>query len=191
MEALAVLEREKVDAIISDILMPRMDGYRFCYEVRASERFRHLPFIFYTSSYTSQGDEKLALEMGADKFLTKPAPAGEIIQALHEATTKNGVRFTPAEPARELNLMKEYNQQLVAKLEQKNAELTARNEELIVPSKTWCSRARRWQRPPTRCSSPMPRESFSGSTRPFPTLTGYTVEEVVGQNAAHLQVRPA
>jgi len=130
-EALAALDLEQVDAIISDILMPRMDGYRFCYEVRASERFRHLPFIFYTSSYTSSSDEKLAHEMGADKFLTKPAPVAEIIQALDEATTQQRTPFTPTEPSRELNLMKEYNQQLVAKLEEKNTELTSRNEELL------------------------------------------------------------
>ena len=37
-EALEKLEHERADAIISDILMPRMDGYRFCQEVRKSER---------------------------------------------------------------------------------------------------------------------------------------------------------
>src|ERR1043166_1852769 len=52
-EALALLERETVDAIISDILMPRMDGYRFCYEVRRSQRTKAIPFIFYTNAYTS------------------------------------------------------------------------------------------------------------------------------------------
>jgi signal transduction histidine kinase len=130
-EALSVLKHEKVDTIISDILMPRMDGYRFCYEVRASECLCHLPFIFYTSSYTSPSDEKLALEMGADKFLTKPAPTSEIIQALREVSTGQRRPFTPIEPSRELNLMKEYNQQLVTKLEQKNSELTVRNEELL------------------------------------------------------------
>ena len=130
-EALAILEHKKVDTIISDILMPRMDGYRFCYEVRASQCFRHLPFIFYTSTYTSPRDENLALEVGANKFLTKPAPASKIIQALSEASTEERCQFTPIEPASELNLMKEYNQQLVIKLEQKNTELTARNEELL------------------------------------------------------------
>ena len=44
-QALAVLEREDVDAIISDILMPRMDGYRLCQAVRKSERWREMPFI--------------------------------------------------------------------------------------------------------------------------------------------------
>lgn len=129
-EALTLLEHNKVDTIISDILMPRMDGYRFCYEVRASERFRHLPFIFYTASYTSPSDQMLGLKIGADKFLTKPAPASNIIQALSEASTIKRGPFTPIEPARELNLIKEYNQQLVTKLEQKITELTDGNEKL-------------------------------------------------------------
>src|SRR5436190_15295857 len=60
LEALAVLERQPIDAIISDILMPNMDGYRFCYEVRTSSRFCSLPFIVYTSSYTTPRDEKLS-----------------------------------------------------------------------------------------------------------------------------------
>jgi PAS domain S-box-containing protein len=129
-EAMEILEKEPVDAVISDILMPRMDGYRFCHELRAIERFRNLPFIFHTSSYTSPSDEKLALDMGADRFLTKPAPASEVIKALGEATSIHRRAFVPVRPDRELVLMKEYNQQLVSKLEQKNDELTIRNDEL-------------------------------------------------------------
>jgi PAS domain S-box-containing protein len=129
-EALETLDRQPADAVISDILMPRMDGYRLCYEIRSQERFRHLPFMFYTSSYTSTGDEKLALEMGADRFLVKPAPAPEILRVLTETTSVTRRQPLPAEPSRDLSLMKEYNQQLVAKLEEKNTELTTRNAEL-------------------------------------------------------------
>lgn len=129
-EALEVLEKCEVNAIISDILMPRMDGYRLCYEIRSNERLRQTPFVFYTSGYTSDGDEKLALEMGADRYLVKPAPAAEILRVLEEAMTSQKGHLPPTEPSRDLNLMKEYNQQLVAKLEQKNMELTARNNEL-------------------------------------------------------------
>jgi CheY-like chemotaxis protein len=54
-EALQVLARESVDAVLSDILMPRMDGYRLCHEIRTSERLRDLPIVIYTSTYTSSG----------------------------------------------------------------------------------------------------------------------------------------
>ncbi len=77
-EALRLLEQEPVDAIISDILMPNMDGYMLCMEARGRPRFNALPFIFYTSSFTSFNDESLAMELGADKFIRKPA-SGEVL----------------------------------------------------------------------------------------------------------------
>src|ERR1035441_850383 len=85
-QALAVLEREEVDAIISDILMPRMDGYRLCQEVRKSKRWQAMPFIFHTASYTSPGDEQLGLDVGGDKYLRKPASPKAILAAVHELT---------------------------------------------------------------------------------------------------------
>src|SRR5665811_763335 len=83
-DALALLERQRVDAVISDILMPRMDGYRLCHEIRKHARLRDLPIIIYTVTYTSPGDETLALDMGADKYLKKPASAETLVAALHE-----------------------------------------------------------------------------------------------------------
>ncbi|PYK58686.1 MAG: hypothetical protein DME43_10745 [Verrucomicrobia bacterium] len=90
-EGLEELKRQKVDAAISDLLMPNMDGYRFCYEVRKSKEHRDLPIIIYTSTYTSPSDEKLSLKLGANKYLRKPAPVVQILDALHNATTKNHV----------------------------------------------------------------------------------------------------
>src|SRR5690348_14761279 len=78
-EALDLLARTPIDAIISDVLMPRMDGYRLCYEVRAHHRYSNLPFIVYSNTYTSPGDEMAGLNFGADKFLRRPAHAKEII----------------------------------------------------------------------------------------------------------------
>src|SRR5450759_3499119 len=71
-DALALLEHQRVDAVISDILMPRMDGYRLCHERLTHARLHDLPVILYTSPYAAPGDEKLALDVGANKFLMKP-----------------------------------------------------------------------------------------------------------------------
>ncbi|MEY2538517.1 MAG: hypothetical protein QOG67_2257 [Verrucomicrobiota bacterium] len=129
-EALAVLERETTDAVISDILMPRMDGYRLCQEVRKSKRFGQLPFIFYSSTYTSQADQKFSGEIGADCFIKMPASPEVLIEALRGATTNPHRQPKRVDLPAELSLMKEYNQLLVAKLEERNVELADRNEEL-------------------------------------------------------------
>jgi len=88
-EALAAMNREHMDVVLSDILMPRMDGYRLCHEVRSSERLRETPFIFYTATYLSSEDEKLALDLGADKYIRKPAPVETLVAAVHEVITRN------------------------------------------------------------------------------------------------------
>ena len=73
--ALGVLGREGVDAVISDILLPRMDGYQLCKEMRANPKFCDVPFIAYSAVYASPGEEKRMAEMGADRILQKPTSA--------------------------------------------------------------------------------------------------------------------
>jgi CheY-like chemotaxis protein len=144
-DALQTLTYQKVDAIISDIFMPNMDGFRFCQEIRRNETLRALPFIVYTSTYTSAEDMKLAESIGADKYLIKPAPTEAVITALQEVMNKKAGHSTttgavltalqevidqraaqpasPASTAEETYVLKQYSQVLVNKLEEKNAEL--------------------------------------------------------------------
>jgi signal transduction histidine kinase/CheY-like chemotaxis protein len=129
--ALAVLERQKIDAVISDILMPVMDGYRLCYEMRKKNPFKQLPFIAYSSTYTSQSDEQTALEFGADKFIRKPASPDVILQAVREAikTARQRHAKEPLLPD-ELQVMRNYSEVLVRKLEERNLELNEANQEI-------------------------------------------------------------
>ena len=130
-EALQILARETVDAVISDILMPNMDGFRLCHEIRKSERLHALPFIICTSTYTSPGDMKLAQTVGADTYLMKPGPTEAVLDALREALEKKAARpMLPALAAEETYVLKQYSQTLVHKLEEKNAELAQANEAL-------------------------------------------------------------
>jgi PAS domain S-box-containing protein len=131
--ALEVLNRHQVDAVISDILMPRMDGFRLCQEIRHHPKLNTLPFIVFTSTYKSPGDKKLADLAGADKYVIKPASANVIMEALAEVTTKAKRRSTPPSGAEsESVLMQEYNAALVRKLEDKNDELEQANAELAA-----------------------------------------------------------
>ncbi|MBL9166227.1 MAG: response regulator [Verrucomicrobiales bacterium] len=131
-EALHVLENQPVDAVVSDILMPRMDGYRLCHEIRKSPKLKRLPFIVYTSSHTSSADERLAREVGADEFISKPSSMQAILHSLNVITTT----VRPSEPVAaglgaDLLVMKEYSELLVDKLEQGNLELERSRDQLL------------------------------------------------------------
>jgi signal transduction histidine kinase len=130
-EALQILARETVDAVISDILMPNMDGFRLCHEIRKSERLHALPFIIYTSTYTSPDDMTLAQTVGADKYLTKPAPTADVLNAVREVMDKKAARPVPSAPTvEETYVLQQYSQALVHKLEEKNTELAQANQAL-------------------------------------------------------------
>jgi len=71
-EALEIINNEKPDIIVSDILMPEMDGFRLCRELKTNEGTKDIPIIFYTATYTEYEDEKLAMLEGAAGFIRKP-----------------------------------------------------------------------------------------------------------------------
>jgi two-component system cell cycle sensor histidine kinase/response regulator CckA len=128
-EALTLLEHQPVDAVISDILMPRMDGYGLCREIRKNARFRNLPTIIYSSTFTSPDDVKLALDVGADKYLSKPASLEIIVAALDEVIAKPHLVPDP-EALPQPEGLKEYSQRLVDKLADKKNRLEAANRQL-------------------------------------------------------------
>src|ERR1700738_1877255 len=127
-EALGLFESHPVDAIISDLLMPNLDGYRLCREIRQDKRWRKIPFICYTAIYGSLNDEKLAFDLGADAYLRKPASNATILGTLR--ASMEGIRTGPNRPKAshtELDVLNEYSQPLVTKLEDKNFELTEKS----------------------------------------------------------------
>jgi two-component system, sensor histidine kinase and response regulator len=125
-EALDLLRRETIDVVISDILMPNLDGFRLCYEIRRTPALAHLPFVVYTSTYNSPADRQLSLTVGADDFITKPASAPVLLEAIVKAVERSKAASPPALAAHDENyVLKRYSAALVQKLEHKNAELEA------------------------------------------------------------------
>ncbi|MCK4369159.1 MAG: PAS domain S-box protein [Dehalococcoidales bacterium] len=125
-EALEQALRETPDILVTDILMPRMDGYQLCYEWRQNDRLRDIPFVFYTATYTSDEDEEFALSLGANTFIRKPAEPDAFVQILSQVfeRTKAGLLPPPEVVLPEPSLyLTEYNRRLVTKLNEKVAQL--------------------------------------------------------------------
>jgi two-component system, cell cycle sensor histidine kinase and response regulator CckA len=133
-EALKLLTSEKFDAMISDILMPNMDGYRLCFEVRKTPEIKDLPIILYSSTYLSPSDRDLALRFGASAFLEKPAAPEKLEEVLREVA-KLPVPPTSAVPGDDLGALKQYSERLITKIEEKNLELMRRSEDLEASEK--------------------------------------------------------
>jgi diguanylate cyclase (GGDEF)-like protein len=125
-EALAILERERerVDGIVSDVLMPQMDGYNLCLNLRRSDNFSTLPFILYSGTHNSSEDRALGEAAGADAYIEKPAPIQTILGKLRAAAGKHRPSVAPvAIPELDSPVLKSYSAALVRKLEEKSAEL--------------------------------------------------------------------
>lgn len=123
-QALVILNEKKIDLVVTDILMPNIDGYILCYTIRTSEKLKNIPVIIYSATYTSSSDEEMAMEIGADKFLRKPAPMNDLIAAA--SSLLSGQRkYQPKIPAKpkSLEATRLYNEGLVNKLERRNFEL--------------------------------------------------------------------
>jgi hypothetical protein len=72
-QALELARQTPPHLVVSDILMPVMDGYTLCREWMADPDLCHIPFIFYTATYTDPRDRQLGYELGAEAYLTKPS----------------------------------------------------------------------------------------------------------------------
>ena len=83
-EALAKARNDKPDIVISDILMPVMDGFTFCRAWKSDDTLSHIPFIFFTASYGDRRDEELANKLGAARFLRKPLNPDDILKNIRE-----------------------------------------------------------------------------------------------------------
>ncbi len=107
--------------VISDILMPRMDGFALAHRLRREAATAHVPIIFLSATYVSAEDERFALTLGAMRFLAKPVDTEELFKAVAEALTSpatDGVLLSERE------FYTGYRQRLEFKLRQKSEQVT-------------------------------------------------------------------
>lgn len=70
-EALDKARKIKPDLIITDLMLPKMDGYKVCRMLKFDEKYKHIPIVMFTAR-AQRSDEKLGYEVGADAYIVKP-----------------------------------------------------------------------------------------------------------------------
>jgi len=121
-EALGKLRADGFDIIVSDILMPGMDGFQLCRECKEDEELKDIPFVFYTATYTDGKNEAFALSLGGDRFVRKPMEPDEFMEMIQGVVRDAGRdKIAKKKPLleEEKEVFKLYSERLVAKLEQK------------------------------------------------------------------------
>ncbi|MDM8549474.1 response regulator [Desulfobacterales bacterium HSG2] len=133
-EALEKLRDGNFDLIISDILMPVMDGFALCKIVNEDDRLKDIPFIFLTETFKSREDESLALKVGADAFRIRPMDPTLLIDIIKHDIMMIRIRRSlkskkKVRSENEKDIYRLYNARLVKKLEHKVSELENLNRE--------------------------------------------------------------
>jgi len=127
-EALKLIEKERPAMIITDILMPRMDGFSLVHRLRLNPETRDIPVVFLSATYVAPEDKEFALSLGVTRFIEKPVDMEWFVPAIAELLAKG----TPANQKilDEFEFYDGYRKRLETKLHQKNTQIT-RAEHLL------------------------------------------------------------
>lgn len=129
-EALEMIQRERPALVITDIMMPKLDGFGLVHRLRINPETRDLPVIFLTATYVAAEDKAFALNIGVTRFIEKPVNFEKFLETINQLLTQ-GAPATP--PMNEADFYEGYRQRLEQKLAQKNTQI-ARDERLLATS---------------------------------------------------------
>jgi CheY-like chemotaxis protein len=127
-EALEAIQRERPALIITDILMPRMDGFSLVHRLRINPETRDIPVVFLTATYVAPEDKSFALNIGVTRFIEKPVDLESFLPVIEQLLLQ-GVSVPP-ETLNEIDFYTGYRKRLETKLKQKNTQIT-RDERLL------------------------------------------------------------
>src|SRR3989304_5545962 len=126
--ALDAIQRERPAMIITDILMPKMDGFSLVHRLRIDPETRDIPVIFLTATYVAPEDKAFALTIGVSRFIEKPVDFDQFLPTVAEIMAKGAP--APLETLNELDFYEGYRKRLEEKLNQKMTQIV-RGEHLL------------------------------------------------------------
>lgn len=127
-EALAVIEKELPAMVITDILMPKLDGFALAHKLRSDPKTSRIPIVFLSATYVTPEDKRFALSLGAVRFLEKPVDTEEFLLTVAEVLTAD--LSTLPLPLDDQEFYRGYRERLENKLRHKLAQIS-RTEKLL------------------------------------------------------------
>ncbi|MBN2387593.1 MAG: response regulator [Anaerolineales bacterium] len=128
-EAWAIIQNERPALLITDILMPKMDGYALAHRIRTTPQTQDLPIIFLSATYVTPEDKEFAISLGAARFIEKPIDTEEFLLTIAELLTMGPEPVR--KPLGEAEFYTGYRERLEHKLRHKNTQI-ARTERLLT-----------------------------------------------------------
>jgi len=132
-DALEKARLSRPDVIVSDVMMPEMDGFMLCRKAGEDERLKHIPIILYSSTFCIDDDKELALSLGAARFIVKPENPDNLLKVILEVFEAGKTRSRPGKAktqAENTRLEKLHYKALLKKLQIKILELEAARQEI-------------------------------------------------------------
>jgi CheY-like chemotaxis protein len=126
-EALEIIRRNHPALIITDILMPKMDGFSLVHRLRLDPSTRDIPVVFLSATYIAPEDKEFALTIGVTRFLEKPVNWDEFFPLIDELVAG---KASASQPLDELEFYEGYKKRLDTKLRHKNTQIT-RDQHLL------------------------------------------------------------
>ena len=124
-DGLEIVRKERPALIITDIMMPKMDGFNLVHRLRINPETRTIPIIFIT---VTREDREFALDIGVTRFIQKPIDFEKFLATIAELLEKG--ETDASEPLDEYNFYRGYRKRLEIKLKQKTSQI-ARDEHLL------------------------------------------------------------
>lgn len=128
MDALEWIAKEMPSLVITDILMPKMDGFSLAHKLRKDPKTARIPIIFISATYLTREDKTFALSLGAARFIEKPIDPADLLLTVAEILTQG--QTTSSEPLEDHRFFLGYRERLENKLRYKKT-LIARTERLL------------------------------------------------------------
>jgi PAS domain S-box-containing protein len=191
-KALELARRDTPDLVISDALMPVMDGFQLLREFKKDPALSRIPFIFYSSVYTGEHERELALSLGAQAYITKPKDADQIWEEISRITAS--APPAPSTPAAgsssdEEAFLAQYSQIVATKLEEKVRELEEANRSITQSERRYRNLFASLR--DAVIITDLSRNVIDVNQPAFCDIFGYETGEVLGRSMALFHADPA